>query len=937
MDNLGFVSIESLCVHRLLDAEIVKLGCLVGDDLWSMLMKIIACEELIELMERKNGMVKKRALKRTYNNYAEKVVQILPKKIELKKNIQTQLTLQNHFFGLLEIIQNRQNVILTHQVQFLDDTIDPLNTQLKEAYFVQHKKEREFAATCQKRENIRNLRFSSEKVHNNIDEAISEISFFSPPSFCFEDFLDIFQDLNNTKVSDISENNLELAGWKILLKESENEEDLMLLNNTIEVGKEVNNILNEYKNEIEKDISLLEERMESLNSEVFLNDMKEHFQNEKKILTLNSEDDIIRLRAKIADALVRINEAAFVVQISPQLKSDLITVEDLVYCDEDLKEFYLGPLFKFLEPSTLSCKFWPQLINAANLILFKTAEAALRTTFIFYELKSNSSCTLIGIDKFLENIPKNAEQENDYVTAKSLIKSDVEEPLKLVLAFILGKFVIADKEISNLTVTCYDETFSTIYHEGSSSVIGQLPNSIWSKYGSNPIKALQEFYSYLEKRNNYSEQIKNYESVRIEARNELKRQKLSILNKSIRQKAKKIFDTILHYMLLSRKHQFNNSNIQSFQELIGCVATDMEGWDVEVLKNEMNQLNKNLKYDKEDINPLKILQTFISNQTLQLFEDINEDSYNAKNKAAKEKLRTLQKFHKNMGDNISQMYKTSIELINKIYLEDSNDQEMNAKFGYAYAQKCLINMLADYMKSCAKSSIVTKSKHEIFEKYQNKDDNVVLEKLAEVHGNLFKEKNEKNLRLTNLTADSYTKLKESIEKVPKYAGEEVFTPLEVKKRAYPMMNFLVVKMLRDTVHHFKVSYNVIFSEYLSQSSLFFYTHGEINEELEEDKFSWNCFDMTRLKSLDFVDKWENHKSKINNEKIKQIKGFLLILHMINYISIFKFIIVSSKIFEELNESLEMKIRAFLKTISTYVQVIIIEENREINEPMDTSE
>ena len=56
-----------------------------------------------------------------------------------------------------------------------------------------------------------------------------------------------------------------------------------------------------------------------------------------------------------------------------------------------------------------------------------------------------------------------------------------------------------------------------------------------------------------------------------------------------------------------------------------------------------------------------------------------------------------------------------------------------------------------------------------------------------------------------------------------------------------------------------------------------------------------------LPSIDFAEKWnDDFRSKVSFEKVKQVKAFLLILHIINYISIFKFIIVSSKIFEVRN-------------------------------------
>jgi hypothetical protein len=48
----------------------------------------------------------------------------------------------------------------------------------------------------------------------------------------------------------------------------------------------------------------------------------------------------------------------------------------------------------------------------------------------------------------------------------------------------------------------------------------------------------------------------------------------------------------------------------------------------------------------------------------------------------------------------------------------------------------------------------------------------------------------------------------SIQKVPHYTAQEAFTPVDVKKKAYPLMNYLVVKMLRDTAHHYKASWDI---------------------------------------------------------------------------------------------------------------------------------
>lgn len=947
MDNLGFFSIESLSIHRLIDNEVTKLSFLVGDDLWSMLMKIIACDELIEMMERKKGIVKKRSLKRTFNNYAEKVVQILPKKIQLKKDIHTQLTLQNHFYGLLEIIQNRHNIILSYQMDTLDEIIDPLIRDIKTKYFERFEKEIAFASICQQRENTRILRLVTERVQNNFDESISELMQYSPPSFFLQDFFKILEELESTKEELPCNDKYELIGWKILLKENE-DDHLLLLSNAIGVGREVTNILNNYVVSIEEDLKTLEDKIENFSSEQLTKDLKDYHKYERKTLRayLKTEDNIIYQRNEIANQLDKICTSIFIAHIPQKYKNDLMTIEDLVQIHDDLQSEYHGPLFKYLDPSSMSIKLWPQLMSATNLILFETTEMAEKAAFHIHDLKANSSCTFVGIDKFLKN-SKTKDIHEDIMTAKLLIKADVQEPLKSAIMQILSRFVLIDKidppKENDLIVTCYDEVVSTIYHVDGIAVVSQLSNSIWSKYETNPIKSLTDFYIMIERRNKLTNEIKKLEQLREDGINALKGEELSIINKSSRQKVKKIFDTMLHATLsINLSYLSNDEQNESFEKLLCSYETDLHTWNISALKDELEiYYSKYNPYEENLSHQFQVLSTFVNNHPADkqlFFEDINEEYYKVRIDAIKDKLKLYKRYQENFAENILKMYDNLIDQMKDNNFDFQESVEINTNFGYALAQKSLISTLIDSLKSLLKIGLVTKSKHEMFEKYQNKPDQEVVNKIAEIHGQLFKEKNEKHLRLTNLTAESYTKLKESIEKVPKYAEQEVFTPLEVKKRAYPMMNFLVVKMLRDTVHHFKVTYNVIFSDYISQSSLFFYTQGDINEELEEDKFSWNCFDMTRLKSIDFVDKWEaGYKSKIGVEKIKQIKAFLLILHMINYISIFKFIIVSSKIFEGLNEALEFKIREFLKTISTYIQVIIIEEDpcHDLVEAMDT--
>jgi hypothetical protein len=51
--QLGVENINNIFIHRLLSADVRKLDILNGEDFWNMLMRIIECEELIEMAERR--------------------------------------------------------------------------------------------------------------------------------------------------------------------------------------------------------------------------------------------------------------------------------------------------------------------------------------------------------------------------------------------------------------------------------------------------------------------------------------------------------------------------------------------------------------------------------------------------------------------------------------------------------------------------------------------------------------------------------------------------------------------------------------------------------------------------------------------------------------------------------------------------------------------
>ncbi len=204
---LGFISIEKLHIHRLLDSEVSKLSYLVGDDLWNILMKIIACEELIEMVERKQGTYKRRVLKRTFENLTDKVSQILPKKLKLRDDIKTQLKLRNDFFALLHINQERLGEVFNFQVSNCQESILPIAEKLKRKITQNYQNESNYISNLQQRKNLQKFNRSLMQTRNMIEADFLKDFLVTPSSPSFDDFVKILDatkgDLDNFLISNL--------------------------------------------------------------------------------------------------------------------------------------------------------------------------------------------------------------------------------------------------------------------------------------------------------------------------------------------------------------------------------------------------------------------------------------------------------------------------------------------------------------------------------------------------------------------------------------------------------------------------------------------------------------------------------------------------------------------------------------------------------------
>ena len=97
-----------------------------------------------------------------------------------------------------------------------------------------------------------------------------------------------------------------------------------------------------------------------------------------------------------------------------------------------------------------------------------------------------------------------------------------------------------------------------------------------------------------------------------------------------------------------------------------------------------------------------------------------------------------------------------------------------------------------------------------------------------------------------------------------------------------------------------------------------------NDATVLNQFNWQCFDLSRFKSIDFQTGWTNNGREIVGDEVHTtIKAFLLIVHLIRYVSHFKFIIIHEHLFAEMDKQLVDKIEKILEMMSEYVQVLII--------------
>jgi len=182
----------------------------------------------------------------------------------------------------------------------------------------------------------------------------------------------------------------------------------------------------------------------------------------------------------------------------------------------------------------------------------------------------------------------------------------------------------------------------------------------------------------------------------------------------------------------------------------------------------------------------------------------------------------------------------------------------------------------------------------LFERFQEAD-------LSEIMTEVTSYKTELKSCEKVVSIEAYGKLIDSIKKLEKYSTlsqEESQGHKRVSTKTYPFMNQLLVRVLKDTINNYQMSFSSIMMDCIDSANLIFYTQGVFEDVREDDSFAWNYFDMERLKAVDMKVDWKGEIPAAN--VLNKIKGLLLILHIINYMSVFKFVIIDELMFKVCN-------------------------------------
>lgn len=874
------------------------------------------------------------------------IAEILPRKMRLKDDIHEYLQQRTELFTLYRIIEQRQNVVTSFQIESCDERLHSIVKEIRLQLNQRHKQEKESELKVINIQNISSLCLKVKNSRNEVLEAMPtnqlNKSSSTPP---FTKYLALTESVNEVNngleqlcMNVATDESYEAELWKELLSGDDKEEHADFLKTILGEAENLSNSLNNFRNTLDDELQETTQKMGKFN-------LEEEHKNQQKFLStelkqvkgeLKIKENIFKNHAEVKTIKEKNSSVAYSIQLTKCYGELLMTIDDLLKQHDSLVHNYIGPVFQFLDPTLVEKvdqKLWNQIKNVVEIILFKTKHAANTINDFLFEIRANVSCTFLGLDEFVASDIEHPSDEI-YTSLKSLLKQDIDPKCSEILPYVLGNYLLVNHsdafdekvnaDLKSFNITCYDEVVSTTYQDGSTSIVSQLPTEAWNTANTSPLTLCQKLLQRTQRRNALMKHNAELESIRenAEAAVNLEREKLQ----------NNLSKQIIHYVDASKRasvlklcklyldNESDEKHLQKLRELLN--EEDTSKWNTKKIKKSL-QIAPLPSPDFRSLIELESLNPFvyqIEPSMMRIYDNLSEEARKNNEEANKKKLSLQEDFIKNMTQNLM-VYHNSVQ-----DLSTSNDshlqglekkmelQESCSKLGIAYARKNIAQNVAKSINDGDgfKRDPALLLNDALLNEFQNKSTDEITKQIDRCYKKIVKQKSEKGERFLNITPKTYVSLVDVIDKARDFVREDVLIPQDIRKQAFPFLNAVVVKQLKDAIHSYKVSFNTIFCEYIQQASLFFYTHGSIIEKYQDDKFDWNCFDMTRIKSMDFAEKWkEGYEMIISTKKLRQIKSFLLILHIINYSSLFKFIIVHASIFKVVIDNFKLFFEHFI--------------------------
>lgn len=891
--------------------------------------------------------------------------EVLPLKLQVRDKIRSYQKLTREFKTLMFIINNRKVKILAKEKAAIDISLENLATEINERNKalvelkfkdtenkLKHEKQKELYELLQEKTNDLRGKILKISINQTSPENLREIALeqhkrLSEQHKTSSQILEELEALANNGTRSLSEKQtqIEIIKWKLLLKETKNETLLQM--NLKQLDLELNSAkssLSYYRESLQEiiaEIAILKAEMQM--GPLDLGNLKDTARIHHE-LKLDLTRQILKFDSKILEFqknYLNISEEMAVVTILGQTDistvKTLSAIEDFVNKHKDLSVDYLGPVLKYLKADPeIDIKMWGQLKTVVNIILFSRGSTARKVNRMLVDSGINlGSYAFLGIDEFVPSAynPPGEELAKKIKSAELLVPDDVI--IKNILKQLLREFILINEEDLGVDEHSMSPTMIVYSSAGIITETNQLvtfqsalPSYAESKNMS-PIDVLQNIYNSVKNRLTEVEKIAYNKTLKLKLEERLqdeeeKYQEMfkSLNNIEAESESIAAFQQILTAleMKIDLENQFHLKVAQTREltEMTRNTERKIRTWDADKLSEMLQRMQLELfeeeKKSTEVKQAVEIKRKQLKNsiEIMEIHKQLlmscfsSVDELTESSSANKTDFVKLYQEHLDVYDNqLKGINEDLLKVPEAVEIDPQLDLDIFESRCRFYKQRGELDVVVSVMKQCMK---------DIDEIDETNCDQSAYE-LRKVSNETIKERindcvlklqhQKQSSSIDSVTTDQYGHLVESIKRVREYCESPDQAPIlrnKIAARTFPVINKVIVKMLKDAVHNYSLAFNYVMEKYIKSSTLFFYTHGLL-EEIKQNDFSWNCFDLNRLKAMEFVVHWKDDgREKIAPKTIRTVKGLLLIMYIISYLSIFKFVIIDEKIFEVSDQS-----------------------------------